>query len=95
MALSWRIRPSIASGHPAQEELETLYKWVQPEIAIPVHGEEVHMRAHAGLAKGVGVPRSLTGRNGDVFMLRPVPGMQRQKVSTGRLGWQKGKLIPV
>ena len=87
--------PIHASGHPAQEELETLYKWVQPEIAIPVHGEEVHMRAHAGLAKGVGVPRSLTGRNGDLFMLRPVPGMQRQKVSTGRLGWQKGKLIPV
>ena len=53
------------------------------------------MRAHAGLAKGVGVPRSLTGRNGDVFMLRPVPGMQRQKVSTGRLGWQKGKLVSV
>lgn len=87
--------PIHASGHPAQEELETLYKWVQPEIAIPVHGEEAHMRAHAGLAKGVGVPRSLTGRNGDVFMLRPVPGMQRQKVATGRLGWQKGKLIPV
>ena len=87
--------PIHASGHPAQEELETLYRWVQPDIAIPVHGEEAHMRAHAGLAKGVGVPRSMTGRNGDLFMLRPVPGIQRQKVETGRLGWVKGKLVSV
>jgi ribonuclease J len=68
---------------------------VQPEIAIPVHGEEVHMKAHAALAKGCGVPRTLTGRNGDLFMLAPVPGIQRQKVRTGRLGWEKGALVRV
>ncbi|PHS61597.1 MAG: MBL fold metallo-hydrolase [Thalassobium sp.] len=87
--------PIHASGHPAQEELETLYRWVQPEIAIPVHGEEVHMKAHAALAKSCGVPRTLTGRNGDLFMLAPVPGIQRQKVRTGRLGWEKGALVRV
>jgi ribonuclease J len=87
--------PIHASGHPAQEELETLYQWVQPEISIPVHGEEVHMKAHAGLAKGCGVPQTMTGRNGDIFLLRPVPGIQRQKVRTGRLGWEKGKLVNV
>ena len=87
--------PIHASGHPAQEELETLYRWVQPEVAIPVHGEDAHMKAHAGLAKGCGIARTMTGRNGDVFMLRPVPGIQRQKVATGRLGWHKGGLVPV
>lgn len=87
--------PIHASGHPAQRELETLYSWVQPEISIPVHGEDEHMRAHAGLAKGVGVPRALTGCNGDLFMLAPVAGVQRQKVRTGRLGWDKGRLVPV
>ena len=84
-----------ASGHPAQEELKTLYQWVQPEISIPVHGEDVHMKAHAGVARSCGVPRSMTGRNGDLFMLRPVPGIQRQKVKTGRLGWEKGGLVRV
>ncbi len=84
-----------ASGHPAQEELKALYQWVQPEISIPVHGEDVHMKAHAGMARSCGVPRSMTGRNGDLFMLRPVPGIQRQKVKTGRLGWEKGGLVRV
>ncbi|HAU17404.1 MAG TPA: MBL fold metallo-hydrolase, partial [Marinobacter adhaerens] len=35
--------PIHASGHPAQEELELMYKWVKPAIAIPVHGEAEHM----------------------------------------------------
>lgn len=88
-------KPIHASGHPAQDELKTLYGWVKPEIAIPVHGEAEHMKAHAGLAKSCGVPRTLQGKNGDLFMLRPVPGVQRQKVATGRLGWHKGKLVKV
>lgn len=89
------IKPIHASGHPAQQELETLYRWVQPQIAIPVHGEAMHMQAHAELAKACGVPRTLTGRNGDLFMLSNTPGIQRQKVQTGRLGWEKGKLVRV
>ena len=89
------LKPIHASGHPAQQELETLYRWVQPQIAIPVHGEAVHMQAHAELAKACGVPRTLTGRNGDLFMLSNTPGIQRQKVQTGRLGWEKGKLVRV
>ena len=85
--------PIHASGHPAQDELCQLYQWVQPEIAIPVHGEPLHMQAHAELAKQTAVPKVLTGRNGDVFMLRPVPGIQRQSVRTGRLGYDKKQLI--
>ncbi|MAD46264.1 MAG: MBL fold metallo-hydrolase [Oceanospirillaceae bacterium] len=88
-------QPIHASGHPAQEELQTLYSWVQPDIAIPVHGEDIHMRDHAKLATASGVERTMTGRNGDVFMIAPVPGIQRQKVHTGRLGWEKGKLVRV
>lgn len=87
--------PVHASGHPAQDELKILYSWVQPEIAVPVHGEDVHMRDHARLAQACGVPRAMTGRNGDLFMLAPVPGIQRQKVHCGRLGWEKGKLVRV
>ncbi|WP_236743974.1 MBL fold metallo-hydrolase RNA specificity domain-containing protein [Marinobacter similis] len=87
--------PIHASGHPAQEELQAMYQWVRPKIAIPVHGEGEHMDAHAQLAKGVGVSKTLVGRNGDLFMIRPVPGMRRQIAETGRLGWDKQELVRV
>lgn len=87
--------PIHASGHPAQDELRAMYQWVQPEVAIPVHGEAEHMEVHAGLARACGVPKSLLGRNGDLFMIRPVPGMRRQVAEVGRLGWEKGELVRV
>jgi ribonuclease J len=70
-----------------------MYRWVQPAVAIPVHGEEEHMAVHARLAKQTGVPKTLVGRNGDLFMIRPVPGMRRQIADTGRLGWLKQALV--
>jgi ribonuclease J len=87
--------PIHASGHPAQEELRAMYQWVRPAVAIPVHGEDQHMQAHAHIARDTGVPKRLVGRNGDLFMIRPVPGMRRQIIETGRLGWQKQALVRV
>lgn len=87
--------PIHASGHPAREELELMYDWVRPAIAIPVHGEAEHMDAHAAIARAEGVPRAMVGRNGDLFMIRPVPGIRRQIAETGRLGWDKQALIRV
>jgi ribonuclease J len=72
-----------------------MYQWIEPRIAIPVHGEAEHMEAHADIARSQGVPRAMVGRNGDLFMIRPVPGIRRQVVETGRLGWQKEELIRV
>ncbi len=87
--------PIHASGHPAEDELRAMYGWVQPALAIPVHGEDVHMATHARIARDCGVPKTLVGRNGDLFMIRPVPGIRRQVTETGRLGWQKGELVRV
>ena len=61
--------PLHASGHPCAEELTLMYEWVKPRIAIPVHGEDRHMQANASIAKSVGVPHQLVGKNGDVFDL--------------------------
>ena len=47
--------PIHASGHPAKDELRDMYRWVQPEIAIPVHGEASHMHDNAQIAREVGV----------------------------------------
>jgi ribonuclease J len=79
-----------ASGHPASEELLEMYRWVQPAMVIPVHGEARHMRANAALARAAGVPRQLTGTNGDLFMLAPVPGIRRHAVPVGRVIVREG-----
>ncbi|MGI9324188.1 MAG: ribonuclease J [Pseudomonadales bacterium] len=77
--------PIHASGHPPQAELEDMYRWVAPQISIPVHGEPEHLAAHADLAQRIGVPSQLLGRNGDLFMLAPQRGIRRNAVPVGRL----------
>lgn len=77
--------PIHASGHPAREELRDMYRWIRPRIAIPVHGEPQHLEAHAALARDIGVPMQLRGRNGDLFMLAPQPGIRRRAAPVGRL----------
>lgn len=86
-------KPIHASGHPAQEELADMYRWVQPQVAIPVHGEPEHMQANAELAASVGVPTQMLGTNGDLFMLAPQRGIRRQAAKVGRLGLEHNALI--
>ncbi|TPV60844.1 ribonuclease J [Aestuariibacter sp. GS-14] len=77
--------PIHASGHPCAEELKLMYQWTQPEIVIPVHGEPEHLAAHAALAKSVGVRKTYVGRNGDLYLLAPQPGIRRDRVNVGRI----------
>lgn len=58
-----------ASGHPHAGELAQMYEWLKPSLAIPVHGEERHMRRNAEVARQAGVPAQLVGKNGDIFDL--------------------------
>ena len=44
-----------ASGHACQEELKMILSLVKPKFFMPVHGEFRHMKAHAALAKKVGM----------------------------------------
>ncbi|GAB4523975.1 MAG: ribonuclease J [Roseibium sp.] len=57
------------SGHPRRGELEQLYKLVQPKVVLPVHGEPLHLAAHAAFAKEQGVPEVVRGKNGDIVRL--------------------------
>ncbi|MCT4656071.1 MAG: ribonuclease J [Cohaesibacter sp.] len=56
--------PVHISGHPKRGDLTKLYGWIRPQIAIPVHGEEMHLHAHGELAKDMGVREVLHIRNG-------------------------------
>jgi ribonuclease J len=87
--------PIHASGHPAKDELRDMYRWVQPEIAIPVHGEMEHMQANADIAREVGVPRQMVGSNGDLFMIAPQRGIRRGAAPVGRLGLDGHRLVEI
>jgi ribonuclease J len=72
------------SGHPCRDEVEQMYKWVRPKIAIPIHGEARHLSAHGRLALKMGVEQALVIRNGDVVQLAPGPAAVVDEVPVGR-----------
>lgn len=45
------------SGHACQEEIKLIYTLVQPQYAIPVHGEYKHLRAQAKIAEDLGISK--------------------------------------
>ncbi|WP_029624780.1 ribonuclease J [Sphingomonas sp. KC8] len=59
------------SGHPGRPELELMYKWIRPDIILPVHGEMRHMAEQARFAASCGVPRGIVQQNGQVLRLAP------------------------
>ncbi|MBL8566296.1 MAG: ribonuclease J [Hyphomicrobiaceae bacterium] len=80
------------TGHPRRDELKQMYAWVKPQIAVPMHGEARHLKAHAELARQAGVPQVVTGFNGDMIRLAPGPAEIMDDVPVGRL-FRDGGLI--
>ncbi|MCX5493166.1 ribonuclease J [Kaistia dalseonensis] len=66
-----RDRLVHVSGHPRREELAEMYGWIRPEIAIPVHGEPMHLRAHAEFAREMGVRQVVQIEDGAIVRLKP------------------------
>lgn len=81
------------SGHPAQEELQRMYQMVRPTVAVPVHGEARHLRAHVSLAESCQVQQAVLALNGDMVRLGPLPAAVIGQVSTGRLALDGTQLI--
>jgi ribonuclease J len=81
-------KPIHASGHPYQDELKLMYEWVKPQLAIPTHGEPEHLKANAEIARQCHVPRSLTGLNGDLYVIAPEPKLIVGAVKAGRIPLQ-------
>jgi ribonuclease J len=50
------IAPVHVSGHASQEEQKLLIGLVRPRYFIPIHGELRHLKQHATLAEGMGIP---------------------------------------
>ena len=73
------------SGHPGRPELIELYKWIRPEILVPVHGEVRHMDEQARLGLSEGIPRAILQKNGDLIRLAPNGPHKLREVRAGRL----------
>jgi ribonuclease J len=81
------------SGHPRRAEMAELYQWVRPRIAIPVHGEALHLAEHAKLARGAGVGEVILCGDGDLIRLAPDAGLI-DEVPANRLYKDGALLIP-
>ncbi|MGO4705460.1 ribonuclease J [Microvirga sp. 2MCAF38] len=80
------------SGHPRRGELAQMYQWTRPRIAIPAHGEALHLEEHARFARGLGVSEVIRARNGNVVRLAPGPAEVIDTVPAGRL-YRDGNLV--
>ena len=81
------------SGHPARDELATMYGWVRPKISIPVHGEARHLAEHAQFALSLQVPDAFVLENGAAIRLAPGAPAVVDYVEAGRLYRDGDRLI--
>ena len=82
------------SGHPGKPELAAMYKWLKPEMLIPVHGERRHMAEQARFGLAEGIPRAIVQSNGDVVRLAPNGPQIVGRERTGRLVYDGDTIIP-
>jgi len=75
------------SGHACQEELKLIYALVKPKYALPVHGEFRHLKANAGLAESLGIPKEnvFIIQSGDVLELSQDEAKVVDHVHTGAI----------
>ncbi|MGB3927424.1 MAG: ribonuclease J, partial [Sphingobium sp.] len=82
------------SGHPGRPELEAMYRWVRPQILLPVHGERRHMAEQARLGISSGIPHAVVQSNGDLLRLAPGAPQIIGHEETGRLVLDGDVILP-
>lgn len=80
------------SGHPRRGELAQMYQWTRPRIAIPAHGEPLHLSEHAKFARAQGVPEVVRAKNGTLVRLSPGPAEIVDNIPAGRL-YRDGNIV--
>jgi ribonuclease J len=80
------------SGHPRRGELVQMYQWTRPRIAIPAHGEPLHLSEHAKFARQQGVPEVVRAKNGSLVRLAPGPAEIVDSIPAGRL-YRDGNIV--
>ncbi|GGO90217.1 ribonuclease J [Stakelama pacifica] len=82
------------SGHPGRPELAEMYKWIRPDILVPVHGEIRHMAEQARFGVECGVPKALVQSNGEIIRLAPGEPKRIGHAPVGRLVLDGDVILP-
>jgi ribonuclease J len=82
------------SGHPRRAEMAKMYAWIRPRIAVPAHGEPLHLSEHAAFAKAQGAPEVLRALDGDLVRFAPGEVSVIGKVASGRRVKDGAILLP-
>ncbi len=82
------------SGHPGRPELAKLYKWLRPDVLMPVHGEMRHLMEHARYGLSQGIPQALVQTNGDIVRLAPGNPVKVGRATVGRLALDGDVILP-
>ena len=69
-----------------------MYRWTRPRIAIPAHGEALHLAEHAAFARAQGVPEVVRAKNGTMVRLAPGSAEIIDDVPVGRL-YRDGDIV--
>ncbi len=90
-----RDEPIHVSGHPARGEVEEMYRLVRPRVAVPVHGESMHLREHARVARACGVAHVALIRDGDILRLDGDEPRVIDQAESGLLALDGERLVPM
>jgi ribonuclease J len=71
-----------------------MYRWMRPEVLIPVHGEMRHLMEQARYGLSQGVPRALVQTNGDIVRLAPGDPAKIGHAQVGRLVLDGDVILP-
>jgi ribonuclease J len=82
------------SGHPGRPDLEAIYRWLRPEVLVPVHGEIRHMQEQARLGAERGIAHPVFQKNGDIVRLAPGKPGKLAEVRSGRLVLDGDLIVP-
>jgi ribonuclease J len=78
-------RPEVhASGHGVRDDLMWMLQLIRPRFFAPIHGEVRHQKAHAALARGLGIgERTVILENGDVLEVSADGVVTGERVESG------------
>jgi ribonuclease J len=82
------------SGHPRRGELAKMYALVKPRIAVPAHGEALHLTEHAAFARAQGVKEVVRAFDGDVISLKEGAAKVIDHIDHGRRYKDGAILLP-
>ncbi|MDO5613210.1 MAG: ribonuclease J [Paracoccus sp. (in: a-proteobacteria)] len=72
------------SGHANRPDLQAVHDLIKPDILIPMHGEHMHLREHAKMARAKGIASEIAVNGTMLDLTGPTPKIVDQ-VETGRL----------